>query len=194
MSNAVMLSAILIGAFCCNCMIPSDLFADYYKYTDNRGVISITNKRDSVPAKYRSTMKVMREEPKADAGLGGQVPEPQPAAAIPPGQAADAAPEPGLAAGKFAELSSRFVWFKPLVYLGVFLALTVIIIKLASLISSPLLSKLIYLSFFLGVFVFIYKSYVAHVVDSSTKIKNDAVSVIKNSMQREESLSPGAPP
>ena len=190
----VMLSLLLFGAFCLNCVVPSDLFADYYKYTDRHGVVSITNKLDSVPAKYRSTMKVVREDPKPAPGVAAQVPAAQPAEAAVPEQAANASPEPTPSPGKFAELSSRHAWFKPLVFVAGFLALFVAIIKLTSQISSPLLSRLIYLSFFFGVFVFLYKSYVAHVVESTTKIKANATAIMKNSMQREAPVLPGEVP
>jgi len=190
----VTLFFLLLGAFCFNCATPSDLFADYYKYTDGRGVVSITNKLDSVPAKYRSTMKVVKEDPKPAPASETQAPEPQSAAAAVPEQPGNASAESKFPSGKFAELSSRYVWFKPLVYLGAFLVLLVAIIKLTEQISSPLLSKLIYLSFFFGVFVFMYKSYVAHVVESSTKIKTNAVSIIKNSVPREDLLPGEVPP
>ena len=36
--------------------------ADYYTYTDRNGVVCMTNRADKVPAKYRSGMKVIREE------------------------------------------------------------------------------------------------------------------------------------
>jgi len=159
--------------------------ADYYKYTDSRGGISITNNLDSVPAKYRSTMKVVRESPQKDAGAGNQLqqPQPEPEAAAPE-QTGAAAPAEA-PTGKFAELSARFPWFKPLVYVGIFLATFVVMIKVTALLPSPLLAKVIYLAFFLGVFVFLYKAYVAHVVESTAKIKEKAAIMMKNSTVRE---------
>jgi len=177
-----------IVLFCLLCLTQlftaSQAHADYYKYTDSRGVVSITNRLDSVPAKYRSTMKVVREAPKKDPDAGRQQPEPAALDAAAPEQESAAAPAQ-LPAGKFAELSARFAWFKPLVYLGVLLMLFVTIVKVTSLIPSPLLSKVIYLAFFLGVFVFLYKAYVAHVVESSLKVKERAVSMMKKSTVRE---------
>lgn len=154
-------------------------FANLYTYTDSSGVVNMTNDLKSVPKKYRASMKVEREAPKPK-----QVEQPvqsyEPAAsettAAPPAQAP---------AGKFAELSARFSWFKPLVYLfGIFAAL-LLVIKVTSQLSSPHLSKVIYLSFFLGVSVFLYKSYVTHVVESSLKIKEQTVEMMKKSSQRE---------
>lgn len=183
----------LVSLFALNGLLPSDLLADYYKYTDSKGVVSITNKLESVPAKYRSTMKVVREEPKkAPAAAPAPEPvsqttasEPEPTAQT----ASETEPE-----GRFAQLSSRFVWFKPLVYLAAIVALFVLVIKLTSVIPSPLLSKLILISFFAGVLVFVYKSYVEHVVASSKKVKDSAVSVIKKSSNREEVAPEDLPP
>jgi hypothetical protein len=42
----------------------STSFADMYTYTDGKGVMNMTNKLEAVPAKYRSSMKVIKEEPK----------------------------------------------------------------------------------------------------------------------------------
>lgn len=168
-------------------MVPEAL-ADYYKYTDSQGMISITNKLDSVPAKYRSTMKVVREEPKKAAGAGkeAQQPERYEPEVVEATASEQAAALPAQApAGKFAELSARFVWFKPLAYLAGFIALFVAIVKVTSLLPSPLLSKMIYLGFFLGVFVFVYQAYVAHVVESSLKIKENAAAMMKKSTVRE---------
>jgi len=168
-------------------MVPEAL-ADYYKYTDSQGMISITNKLDSVPARYRSTMKVVREEPKKAAGAGkeAQQPERYEPEVVEATASEQAAALPVQApAGKFAELSARFVWFKPLAYLAGFIALFVAIVKVTSLLPSPLLSKMIYLGFFLGVFVFVYQAYVAHVVESSLKIKENAAAMMKKSTVRE---------
>jgi hypothetical protein len=171
-----------------------EALADYYKYTDSRGVISITNKLASVPAKYRSTMKVVREAPptKKDAGAGNQLSQPEAVQEEPAASMQESVEAPAAApAGKFAELSARFAWFKPLVYLGVIVLLFVAITKLTTVIPSPLLAKLIYLGFFMGVFVFIYKAYVEHVADTSRNIKEKAVSIIKNSTVKPELLPDG---
>lgn len=158
---------------------PCVALANLYTYTDSNGVVSMTNNLKSVPKKYRATMTVEREAPKPK-----QVEQPvqsyEPAAS-----GTSAAPPAQAPAGKFAELSARFPWFKPLVYLfGIFAAL-LLLIKVTSQLSSPHLSKVIYLSFFLGVSVFLYKSYVTHVVDSSMKIKEQTVEMMKKSSQRE---------
>lgn len=164
-----------------------DAFADYYKYTDSRGVVNMTNKLESVPVKYRSTMKVVREEAPRKDPAAGQPQQPASAPAeIAASEQAPAAASEQASDGKFAQLSARFVWFKPLVYAAAVLALFIAITKVTSLLPSPQLAKAIYLAFFLGVFVFLYKSYATHVVESSLKIKEKAVSMMKKSNVREQ--------
>lgn len=183
----------LVGVFALNALFPSVSLADYYKYTDSKGVVNITNKLQSVPAKYRSTMKVVRESPKKEAAAApAQEPASQVSTAEPdPAAQAASAPAP---AGKFAELSSRFVWFKPLVYIAAIVALFIAVAKLTTVVPSPVLSKLIYISFFMGVMVFVYKAYVEHVAASTQRIKDNAVSIIKKSSAREEIVLPGDEP
>jgi hypothetical protein len=162
-------------------------FADYYKYTDSHGAVTMTNKLDSVPAKYRAGMKVIPEE---KAGVQKQQklqPEPEQAVAAQPALATTPAAAP---AGKFDELSQRYVWFKPLVYLGVILAIFLALVKLTTLVSSPLLAKLIYLAFFIGVSVFIFKKNVEHVAESSHEIKEKATSIVNKAAEREKAALP----
>lgn len=164
--------------------LPAESTADYYKYTDNRGVVNMTNKLENVPAKYRSTMKVVREEKKKApaAGLQSTTGAEQQAA---PALEQQAVPEPEpKPESSFSRLCGRFVWLKPLLYVLGGVALFAVVIKVASQLG-PMLSKVIYLSFFLGVFVFLYKAYAEYVVTSSAKIKENAVSIMKKSSNRE---------
>jgi cation transport ATPase len=171
--------------------------ADYYKYTDASGGVHITNKLEGVPSKYRSHMKVITDDAlvKRDPGAGKQQ-QPAPAQeesssskAEEPAPVSAAAPQ-----GTFAELSARYVWFKPLVYLAGFLVGLLAVIKLASVVPSGQLSKLIYLSFFMAVMVFLYKAYVEHVVTDSLAVKEKAVNMMKKSVVREVPLPGEAPP
>jgi hypothetical protein len=134
-------------------------------------------------------MKVIGEDPKKDSGLQKQVPQSQaePDQTTTPNEPAAAAPA-RLSDGRFAQLSARFVWFKPLVYLGAALALFIAIIKVTSMLTSPLLSKLIYFSFSLALFFFLYKAYVGHLAESTQKLKDGAASVVKQSAARQERL------
>lgn len=172
---------------------PSQPLADMYKYTDGRGVVNITNNINSVPAKYRASMKVIKEEVKKTPAAAQEA---QPEAAPIPSAPADAvAPAPEQPQGKFAQMCERFPWLKPIAYLAGILAALLVIMKVTSQLSSPLLAKVIYISFFLGVFVLLYKTYVGYMVESSARIKRQTETIMKNSVPREPQL-PGdeAPP
>lgn len=172
---------LLLGALCLACALPSRVLADYYRYTDARGVVHITNKLNAVPAQYRATMKVTREEPKKDAGAGQASAPSHPSAENPAAQQE----VPAQAQGRFAQLASRHVWVKPLLVAAALAALFLAVVKLASWLSSPLLSRVIYMTFFVGVMVFLYKTYVDYMVEGSMKIRDRAVSMIKKSSNRE---------
>ena len=172
---------LLFGALCLACAIPTLVLADYYRYTDARGVVHITNKLNAVPAQYRATMKITREEPKKDAGAGQAPASSQPSAE---NQAAQQE-VPAQAPGRFAQLTSRHVWVKPLLVVASLAALFLAVLKLASRLSSPLLSRVICMTFLVGVMVFLYKTYVDYLVEGSMKIKDRAVSMIRNSSKRE---------
>ena len=188
----------LVCLFAFNCALPSSLLADYYKYTDGHGVVNISNDLKSVPAKYRSTMKVVREEPKKEQVQRPAVQAEAESEAVAAGreQTKVAAPEsqPEEPQGRFSELASRFPWLKPLAYLAGIVALFVVMAKLTSKLSSPHLSKVIYISFFMGVMVFLYKNYVEHVVASTAKVKDAAVSMMKKSSNRELPVPAGELP
>lgn len=174
----------LFTALAMTWLTPALSKADYYKYTDNRGTVNITNKLESVPARYRSTMKVVREEKKkapAAEPQGTSGAEQQAAPAL----EQQAAPEPEQKPeSSFTRLCGRFVWLKPLLYVIGAVVSFVMVIKVASLLG-PMLSKVIYLTFFLGVFVFLYKAYAEYVVTSSARIKENAVNIMKKSSNRE---------
>lgn len=159
--------------------------ADYYKYTDGNGVVSMTNNLKSVPAKYRSSMQVIHED-KKDPAPQSQAQQAQEEA---PETAAAPAPAPQ---SKFAQLSQRYPWFKPLTYVACALALFLCLIKITSLIPSPLLVKVIYLACTLGVITFLYKSYSESVAEKSQKLKTEAASIVKKSADRQESMAAGA--
>ena len=191
---------IILVPLCFLCLmtlvIVTGAFADYYKYTDSQGVIGITNKLDSVPAKYRSSVKVIREASlsKSDPGASSQARRPDQApeeTASPTTAAPTTAAAAPATAGKFNELSARYVWFRPLVYVGIILALFVAIVRITSLLSSRLLAKLIYIAFSLGVFGFLYKAYAGHLVENTRKLKEDAAAVVKSSNARQESMRDG---
>lgn len=169
--------------------------ADYYKYMDSGGVLNITNKLDTVPRKYRSSVKVIPDENLSKHDLGARKQQLEPAPEENGLVKETAAPEPASAPqGKLAQLSARFIWFKPLLYLSAILAAFLVVIKIASLVPPGPLSKLIYLSYFFGVGVFLYQASIEHVVADSLAVKEKAVNMMKKANQRELPLTDEAPP
>lgn len=162
--------------------------ADYYKYTDKTGAVCITNTLDSVPPKYRATMKVIREETlaKKDNASRIETPRRDAPAPEPPGaaeeqiQAAPAAP-----ASTFGRLSARFPWFKPVFVVCAILCTFLVVRKLSAIIPSALLARLIYLAFFLGAFVLVYKSYTDHLSNSYATVKTKFIALFEKSNRRE---------
>ena len=187
--NKNALPLLLLVALCLACALPAPLLADYYRYTDSRGIVHMTNRLDSVPPKFRASMRVIREEPKKEAA----------------GQAAPAlgSASEGVSAqqeaseqkqGLFSRLASRHVWIKPIAVVAAITLLFLAVVKLSSWLSSPMLSRVIYISFFAGVMVFLYKSYVNYLVDGSMKLKDRAVIMMKKASNREAPESGGAVP
>lgn len=166
--------------------------ADYYQYTDAGGAVNITNQLESVPKKYRTKVKVIKDEEltRKDAGARKQQAAPEQETAAP---AEAVAPAPAAPQGKIAELSARFPWFKPLLYLAGVFAAFLVVLKVASAVSSALFSRLIYLCFFLGVFVLLYKAYTEHLVADTMAVKEKAVNMMKKATVREAPL-PGEEP
>lgn len=178
--NKNVLPPLLILLICLSCALPSRLLADYYRYTDSRGIVHMTNRLESVPQKFRASMRVIREEPKKEAA--GQAAPALDSA----GESASAPQEaPEQKQGLFARLSSRHVWIKPLAVVAAITLLFLAVVKLASWLSSPMLARVIYISFFAGVMVFLYKSYVTYLVDGSMKLKDRAVIMMKKASNRE---------
>jgi len=164
------------------------VIADYYKYTDKTGAVCITNNIKSVPQRYRSIMKVIREETRAKKDRATRIdssqetPDQSTAGAVP--QMRDVAPaEP---ASLLARLTSGASWKKPTLIACVFVSLFLIVRKLSAVLPSALLAKVIYLAFFLGTFVFLYKSYTEYITNSFITIKTKMISMFEKSNRREE--------
>jgi hypothetical protein len=163
-------------------------YADYYKYTDKTGAVCITNTPDSVPPKYRATMKVIREETLEKKDRGSRIETPRRVAPAPasPGaaeerkQAAPAAP-----ASTFGRLSARFSWFKPVIVVCAILCTFLVVRKLSATLPSALFARLIYLAFFLGVFVFVFKSYADHLSNSYFTVKTKFIALFEKANRRE---------
>jgi hypothetical protein len=163
--------------------------ANYYKYTDKSGAVCITNNRDAVPPKYRASMKVIREESLAGKDQGVHQ-EGMPGGAGPPEAAPQSLEQKNVApteepTSTYGRLAARFPWFKPLLFIALALIAFILVTKLSSVLPSPLLARVIYLAFFLGLFVFAYKSYADHVTESYFTIKNTVLAMFEKANRRE---------
>jgi len=167
--------------------------ADFYSYTDSNGAVCMTNTLSAVPPQYRSGMKVVKEEapPKQEAPprpRKGTTPvqAPQPETAAPPD---DPPAQPGW------QLPGRFAPATPLLYSGVIVTIFLVIRRLVQQLSSALLARMIYVGFFLGVFVYAYKSYAEHVVGNYFTVKARILKMYEKANRRDDSgLQPAGLP
>ncbi len=169
-------------------------FADYYKYMDNKGTICITNNLNSVPRKYRSNMKIVHEEMPAKAKNGNQPQTPSVgisapgAPSVPVAGTTDTSPRSD---SRFALLTARFPWIKPLLGIAAIVAAFLVLFKLRPLIPSPQLARLLTLAIFLAIFVFSYKLYADYLVDGYFTVKAKILGMFARSNTR-EAPEPGA--
>lgn len=156
-------------------VIASDALADYYRYTDSRGVINMTNKLDSVPAKYRSKVTVIPESAPAKSEV--QQPEPAAEEKAPSSQPAQNVP-----------VLERYPWLKVLAYLALMTGALWAIARACRLLPSRALGKLLCTVLSLGLLLFLFNSYSDHAVSIFHKLKQDATSLIEKSHARQQSL------
>jgi Domain of unknown function (DUF4124) len=163
--------------------------ANYYKYTDKTGAVCFTNNPDSVPKKYRATMKVIRKETLERKDRASRIGTPGRETATPaPGVAEvqkQTAPAPAAPTSTFGQLSARFPWLKAVFITGAILCAFLVVRKLSDLLPSALLGRLILIAFFLGVFVFVYKSYAEHLSKSYSDVKTKILAMFENANKRE---------
>ena len=162
--------------------------ADYYKYTDKDGTPCISNDINSVPKQYRASMKVIREETevkKEKATKPQTVNSPPPVSAVPETAKPVVKEEPAAPQSPYGKYSARFPWLTPIFLVGAAVILFIVVGKVAELMPSPMLAKIIYLTFFLGVFVFGYKSYAEHLLANYTSIKSKVMTMFEKSNRRE---------
>lgn len=162
--------------------------ADYYRYTDKTGTVCMTNTLDSVPHKYRATMKVIREETLAKKDRRTRIESPhdappQPAAGVAPEEKKDVTPPEQ--ASPLTRLASAPPWEKAALIACVIACLFLIVRKLTNLLPSALLAKVVCLAFFLGTFVFLYKTYTDHLTNSFFTIKSRMIAMFEKSDRRE---------
>ena len=168
--------------------------ADYYTYTDRNGVACMTNDRNAVPARFRRTMKVVREEKPApkESGAPAQQLKPVPATPTPtaappsqPDQQQTAATEETRREPSLRFWYSRFPWLKPLLLVLGASAALLLLTRLVALLPSPQMARVIYLAFFLGVFVFAYKLYADHLVTGYFSAKNRILRMFTDTLARQ---------
>ena len=144
--------------------------ADYYKYTDSKGVICITNDPKAVPHKYTATMKVIHEDKagRTNSGNRAQVQVQQAVSSatqgVAPASLVTPSPPPSAPGSRFGQISAQFPWITPLVAFGSVIVTFFVLIKLKTLISSPQTVKLTCLALLLGSFVITCKFYVDHLI------------------------------
>jgi hypothetical protein len=181
--------------------------ADFYKYTDNTGAVCISNTLDAVPKQYRSTMKVVRDDSLEKKDPGARRSSPPAASPSPAGQPQKTAPSSGSMPSEpqqkdvTSETSSPAgagtpasqPWRQPLMYGGALVALFLVVRKVVASISSPQLSRVIYLAFFLGVFAFGFKLYADHVVNGYFTAKTRIMAMFEKANRREAPPVPVLP-
>jgi len=157
--------------------------ADFYKYKNEKGVVCITDNRDAVPPKFRATMKVITDEHLSTQAGKGSAPSPpavSPALRDPSPSATDQEATPDQPVSRFTRLLAHYQWVKPLLILAGIVAAFLAVTRLTALIPSPQLSRLILVVFFLGTFVFVYKTYAEYLVDSYFTVKNRMVGMFSS--------------
>jgi hypothetical protein len=160
----------------------STTFADFYQYKDGKGTIHMTNKLESVPEKYRATMKVVREDkpPTQPAPAAAEQTAPAAADQQQASQAKETQPQ-----SRFGQLCSRFPWLKPLLFVGGFLVAFLLVATLTDFLPSPMLARVIMIAFFLGAFVFTYKVYADHLASGYLTMKEKMLTMFKKANERE---------
>lgn len=178
---------------------PGESGADLYEYKDGNGTVCITDKLQSVPAKYRNGMQVIKDDSHAKPAPSGRMPQEAPRLAPPLapeapkaalGPKVEAGPKaevaaPAAPAGRFGELALRYRWFKPLAIVGALVVGLLIIGQVARLLPSARLGRVIYFAFFAAIFAFAYKSYADQVVNNYLMVRESVLSVFKKTNQRE---------
>ncbi|WP_243373214.1 DUF4124 domain-containing protein [Geotalea sp. SG265] len=166
-------------------LLHASVQADFYKYKDGKGTVHMTNKLETVPEKYRGTMKVIREDKPS---IPTSAPEAGPQAAPDNSTAEkiDVQKQSDMQQpGKFGQLCARFPWLKPLLVVCAIAAAFPIIARLLEFLPSPQLARVVMIAFFLGSFVFVYKVYADHLSSGYVTIKERILTMFKKANERE---------
>jgi hypothetical protein len=171
---------------------PRQAFADYYLYYDHTGTPTMTNNLASVPARYRATMKVVKEEKPATKAASA-TPESGPAES--PARPEQSAPQQIVAVEQpapwFSAMAKRHFWFAPLLLLIGIALLIPLLRRICRLLPSPLLSRLIYLSFLVGLLVFCTKYYADYLTNSYLTVKSRMMGMLASVNTRQAAESGG---
>ncbi len=174
------------------CQAAQEAGATYYKYRDGRGEVCITNKLESVPIKYRSTVKVINDEELTRKDWGAR----KQANTAPPVAEESPARKPGgdtASESPFGRLAANYPWVKLLAIVCGAVAGFLIVAKLVSHLPSPQLARLVCLVYFFSIFLFVYKTYADHLVDGYFTIKKKVVTMFRKANER-EGLKPDEKP
>jgi hypothetical protein len=176
---------VLVGILLC--LSGQEARADLYKYKDGKGIVCITDKLESVPVKYRGSMQVLADDSRGRKEQAAQS-QSAPGRAVSAEQPAVKSGEQAVApasAGSLGESAASRPWVKPLtIAVGVLVAFF-LVVKISAALPSRQFGRLIYLAFFLGIFVFAYKSYAEHVTSSYLGIKSKILTMFKKANERE---------
>jgi hypothetical protein len=146
--------------------------ATFYKYRDSRGTVCITNECNKVPRQYRSRVKIIRED----------APAPPPTAArqdAPGAVEQDAPPDTQPVAKQEGWLARQWPLLKILGLIGGLCWLALVVGRFVSALLPTMLGKVVRIAFFLGIGVFIFKSYSERVVNAFTRLTSETATVQK---------------
>lgn len=153
-----------------------------YKYTDDKGVVCMTNSLESVPKKFRSKMTIIKDD------------VPKPAKHMPEAQNLDRDPEPvaevrseqssGKAKQQAFAVKSRYI-HTALVVVGV-IAGFFILRWLGNTLGLPGVGKILFLLVILLGGVYLYRLYIAELNTVFGSMKKDATNIRKNVETREQ--------
>lgn len=164
--------------------ISSETSADLYKYIDDNGVPVLTNQLESVPPKYRSSMKVVKEEASPPRKM--LLPEVQKITADPPPAAPSRMQQNVIqkeAAGITAEKRKKIV-NSGLVISGL-VAGYFILSKLTGSLGIPRMGLIAFLLVTLIGGVYLYRLYLNEMSSVFTSLRKDALGIKKNVETRE---------
>ncbi len=153
--------------------------ADFYKYTDKAGIVSMTNNLEAVPKQYRAKVVVIKEETKKPDVSGAPLVTGTSAEAV---NAAAAAAEP-----KKVSMARTMTdkYGMPLLLVFTFLSLFVYMGDICKVLRVRQLATVLRLLMFSMLIVYVYQLGVQRMTATFVTLKEDALA-IKNSIEGRE--------